>query len=73
MLYPYSRLENGESQILFDGPPEQLDSTRDKRVKQFVNGEAGERLMEMLASRSKGHPDTFNLADPNHKDGTDEE
>lgn len=73
MLYPYSRLENGESQILFDGPPEQLDSTRDKRVRQFVNGEAGERLMEMLASRSKGHPDTFNLVDPNLNDGRDEE
>ena len=65
MLYPFSRLEPGESQILFDGPPASLDSTRDRRVKQFVNGEAGERLMEMLASRGQTHPDTLNLIDPN--------
>jgi len=73
MLYPYSRLESGESQILFDGPPKLLDSTRDRRVKQFVNGEAGERLMEMLASRGKGHPDTLNLVNPSPFDGKDEE
>ncbi len=73
MLYPYSRLEHGESQILYDGPPDKLDSTPDRRVRQFVHGEAGERLMEMLASRVKGHPDTLNLVDPNHNDGMDEE
>ena len=73
MLYPHSRLENGESQILFDGPPEKLDSTRDRRVKQFVNGEAGERLMEMLASRGKAHPDTLNLVNPSPHNGNDEE
>ncbi len=73
MLYPFSRLERGESQVLFDGPPAMLDSTRDRRVKQFVNGEAGERLMEMLASRSKGHPDTLNLVDSNSNNRMDEE
>ncbi len=72
MLYPYSRLKTGEPQILFDGPPSQLESTRDRRVKQFVNGEAGERLMEMLASKGNGHPDTLNLIDPNSNHGTDE-
>ena len=47
MLYPTSRLENDESQIIFDGPPSELDRTEDGRVVQFVRGEAGARLMEM--------------------------
>lgn len=47
MIYPVSRLEAGESQLIFDGPPSELDRTDDRRVLQFVRGEAGERLMEM--------------------------
>lgn|GEM_PF-1130026 len=47
MLSPYSRLEAGESQIIFDGTPAELDTSDDRRVRQFVNGEAGERLMEL--------------------------
>lgn len=47
MLYPVSRLEPGEPQIIFDGPPSQIDRCGDSRVLQFVRGEAGERLMEM--------------------------
>jgi len=47
MVFPASRLEPGESQIIFDGPPSELDRTGDRRVRQFVQGEAGERLMEM--------------------------
>jgi phospholipid/cholesterol/gamma-HCH transport system ATP-binding protein len=47
MLYPLSRLGPGEPQIVFDGPPEELDRASDRRVRQFVRGEAGERLMEM--------------------------
>ncbi len=47
MFYPYSRIKPGESQIVYDGPPSQIDRTSDKRVRQFVKGEAGERLMEM--------------------------
>jgi len=47
MLMPLNRLSPGESQIIFDGTPAELDSTRDRRVRQFVNGEAGERLMEL--------------------------
>lgn len=52
MLSPYSRLTPGQPQILFDGPPDQLDRTTDRRVRQFVNGEAGERLQELS---SEGH------------------
>jgi phospholipid/cholesterol/gamma-HCH transport system ATP-binding protein len=47
MLYPLSRLEDDEPQIIFDGTPNQIASSRDERVSQFVEGEAGERLMEM--------------------------
>jgi phospholipid/cholesterol/gamma-HCH transport system ATP-binding protein len=47
MLYPLARLEPGESQILFDGPAAKLEQSGDRRVTQFVRGEAGERLMEL--------------------------
>jgi phospholipid/cholesterol/gamma-HCH transport system ATP-binding protein len=47
MLYPLSRLEPTEPQVIFDGAPKELDRESDPRVSQFVRGEAGERLMEM--------------------------
>jgi len=47
MLYPLSRLEPSEPQIIFDGTPRQIMESKDKRVAQFVRGEAGDRLMEM--------------------------
>lgn len=51
MLYPLSRLERGGSQILYDGPPDGLEDAPDPRVRQFVRGEAGERLREMAQQR----------------------
>jgi phospholipid/cholesterol/gamma-HCH transport system ATP-binding protein len=47
MLYPLSRLGPYDSQVLYDGPPDRIDRAEDPRVVQFVQGEAGERLMEM--------------------------
>ena len=47
MIMPLARTQTNERQILFDGSPSQLDQCTDRRVQQFVNGEAGERLMEM--------------------------
>ncbi len=47
MFYPRWRLSDGESQILFDGPPSDLEHADDRRVRQFVRGEAGERLDEL--------------------------
>jgi len=47
MLYPLSRLEPDEEQIVFDGTPQEIMQSKDKRVAQFVRGEAGERLEEM--------------------------
>ena len=52
MVMPASRLEPNESQIVFDGPPDDLDDCPDARVTQFVNGEAGERLMELRRARA---------------------
>ena len=49
MLMPLPRLENDEHQVIFDGNVAELDSCRDRRVQQFINGEAGERLMELRA------------------------
>ena len=46
MFYPLMRLGN-ESQIIFDGSPDELENCSDRRVTQFARGEAGERLMEM--------------------------
>lgn len=51
MLYPLARLEPDETQIVYDGPPSELDNCRDKRVRQFVHGEAGQRLMELREAR----------------------
>jgi phospholipid/cholesterol/gamma-HCH transport system ATP-binding protein len=47
MLYPLSRLQPGEPQILFDGTPEQLRDCPDPRVRQFIEGEARDRLQEL--------------------------
>jgi phospholipid/cholesterol/gamma-HCH transport system ATP-binding protein len=47
MLYPLSRLKPGDSQVLFDGTPEQLRACDEERVRQFVEGEARDRLQEM--------------------------
>jgi phospholipid/cholesterol/gamma-HCH transport system ATP-binding protein len=47
MLYPLTRLKSNDSQVIFDGTPEEIMDCKDKRVSQFVRGEAGERLLEM--------------------------
>jgi phospholipid/cholesterol/gamma-HCH transport system ATP-binding protein len=55
MFYPLSRLKPGEPQILFDGPPEQIKESADPRVRQFVEGEAKERLQEMTNAAHVDH------------------
>jgi phospholipid/cholesterol/gamma-HCH transport system ATP-binding protein len=56
MLYPLGRLVPGESQVLFDGPPEELQKCSDQRVRQFIEGEARDRLQELAraANGEKG-------------------
>ncbi|MFO7906413.1 MAG: ABC transporter ATP-binding protein [Planctomycetota bacterium] len=53
MIYPTSRLAPDAPQIIFDGPPSELDRSNDRRVRQFVEGEAGERLMEMRQAANR--------------------
>jgi len=56
MIYPLPRLQGDESQIIFDGTAEELDDAEDPRVRQFTNGEAGDRLME-LRDQARLHDD----------------
>ena len=49
-FYPLARLKPGEAQVLFDGTPAQLQQCPDPRVRQFVEGEARERLTELSRS-----------------------
>ena len=51
MLMPTARLRGDESQVVFDGSVPEMEACRDRRVQQFINGEAGERLMEMRSSQ----------------------
>jgi phospholipid/cholesterol/gamma-HCH transport system ATP-binding protein len=53
MLFPVTRLRGDESQIIFDGTPYEIEKSKDKRVAQFVRGEAGDRLMEMREQNSR--------------------
>lgn len=52
MFYPLSRLHPGESQVLFDGTPEELQRCEDPRVRQFIEGEARDRLQELARQES---------------------
>jgi phospholipid/cholesterol/gamma-HCH transport system ATP-binding protein len=47
MLHPLSRLRPGEAQVLYDGPPAALKECADARVRQFIEGEARDRLREL--------------------------
>jgi phospholipid/cholesterol/gamma-HCH transport system ATP-binding protein len=47
MFYPLARLKPGEPQVLFDGTPSELERCEEPRVRQFVEGEARERLNEL--------------------------
>lgn len=53
MLYPLARLGPEEPQMIYDGPPDGLEDHPDPRVRQFVLGEAGERLREMSRGRAE--------------------
>jgi phospholipid/cholesterol/gamma-HCH transport system ATP-binding protein len=46
MLYPLSRVQPDENQIVFEGTPTELFKSADPRVAQFVRGEAGSRIRE---------------------------
>ena len=50
MLYPLSRLGPDEPQVVFQGSVREAFSSSDRRVSQFIAGEARERIEEMLVS-----------------------
>jgi phospholipid/cholesterol/gamma-HCH transport system ATP-binding protein len=52
MVCPIPRLTASEPQIIFDGSAQALEQSKDRRVAQFVRGEAGERLREMQAAKA---------------------
>ena len=47
MLYPLSQKDPHESQVVFEGTPDQAFGCADPRVSQFVRGEAGDRIREL--------------------------
>lgn len=53
MLYPLFRLRPGEPQIVFDGTPAELARCNDPRIKQFIEGRAGTRLMELREEQAR--------------------
>jgi phospholipid/cholesterol/gamma-HCH transport system ATP-binding protein len=50
MFYPLARLGKDDPQMIYDGPPSGLELSPERRVTQFIRGEAGERLMEIQQS-----------------------
>ena len=53
MLYPLFRLQPDEPQVVFDGTAEELDRCHDPRIRQFVEGRAGARLMELREEQAR--------------------
>lgn len=47
MLASLTRVGPDENQLIFDGTPQELTSTSDPRVRQFIEGQAGDRLREI--------------------------
>ena len=47
MLYPHALLDSDEPQMIFDGTADEIWRCSDKRVSQFIRGEAGERIRDM--------------------------
>jgi phospholipid/cholesterol/gamma-HCH transport system ATP-binding protein len=64
MLYPVSRLEPDEPQVVFDGTPDELDHSDDPRIRQFVEGRAGARLTELQDEQTRLDDDS-----PDRQDG----
>lgn len=50
MLYPLSRISQGQPQLIFEGTAKDAFQSTDLRVSSFVRGEAGARLKEMYAA-----------------------
>jgi phospholipid/cholesterol/gamma-HCH transport system ATP-binding protein len=67
MLYPLFRLRAGEPQVVFDGTAEELDHCQDPRIRQFVEGRAGARLMELREEQARAEAASGNGASDDHE------
>ena len=67
MLYPLFRLRAGEPQVVFDGTAEELDQCQDPRIRQFVEGRAGARLMELREEQARAEAASGNGASDDHE------
>lgn len=61
MLYPANRLEPGEMQVIFDHGPNDLPISSDRRVQQFIRGEAffGSDRLDIATEDIHGAEDVF--------------
>ncbi len=50
MLFPLEKLQPGQSQIIFEGTPEEAFSSQDELVYSFVHGDATRRLQELTVA-----------------------
>jgi phospholipid/cholesterol/gamma-HCH transport system ATP-binding protein len=67
MLYPLFRLRAGEPQVVFDGTAEELDHCQDPRIRQFVEGRAGARLMELREEQARAEAASGSGASDDHE------
>jgi phospholipid/cholesterol/gamma-HCH transport system ATP-binding protein len=67
MLYPLFRLRVGEPQVVFDGTAEELDRCQDPRIRQFVEGRAGARLMELREEQARAEAASGGGASDDHE------
>lgn len=61
MLFPVNRLEPGEEQVIFDNGPNDLQICSDRRVQQFIRGEAffGSDRLDIATEDIHGAEDVF--------------
>jgi phospholipid/cholesterol/gamma-HCH transport system ATP-binding protein len=52
MVYPLGRLNSHEPQIVYDGPADRVQEAEDPRVREFVLGQAHNRMEEMQQLQS---------------------
>jgi len=52
MFYPIERLEDDQSQTIFNGTTDELFACDDARVSSFVRGDSSQRLAEMMPTRT---------------------
>lgn len=52
MFYPRDRLQDDESQTIFNGTTDELFASDERAIASFVNGDSSQRLAEMMSSQT---------------------